>query len=202
MADQTPPALSPLSRFPEAAGTPPGTPAPVTLREHPFRGLVNLRLDPADTAVLRAAEAVLGLALPLQPNRCAEGAGRSVLWLGPDEFLVMCEAGGETALADGLSHALSGRHAAVTDISDGRAVIEIGGARARDLLAKGCGLDLHPRVFGPGQCAQSGFAKARIIIRQRDPAPVFEIVVERSHAEYLWLWLQDATREFAAGAPR
>ena len=35
-----------------------------------------------------------------------------------------------------------------------------------------------------------------------DAAPIFEVVVERSHAEYLWLWLQDAAREFAAGAIR
>jgi sarcosine oxidase subunit gamma len=201
MADPTPPAQSPLGRFAEAARTPDAA-APVTLRERPLRGLVDLRLDPADAAALHAAETALGLALPLQPNRCTEGAGRSVLWLGPDEFLVMCEPGGEAALAEGLRRALAGHHAAVTDVSDGRTVIEIAGKRARDLIAKGCGLDLHPRVFGPGQCAQSGLAKARVVIRQVAAAPVFEIIAERSHAEYLWLWLQDAAREFAAGAAR
>src|SRR5260221_118257 len=101
MADPAPIAQSPPGRFAQAARTPHAA-AQVTLREHAFRGLVNLRLDPADAATLHAAETALGMALPLQPNRCSEAAGRSVLWLGPDEFLVVCEPGGEAMLADGL----------------------------------------------------------------------------------------------------
>ena len=54
----------------------------------------------------------------------------------------------------------------VTDLSASRAVIEIAGAHARTLLQKGCGLDLHPREFGPGQCAQTLFAKLPVIIDQ------------------------------------
>ncbi len=53
-----------------------------------------------------------------------------------------------------------------------------------------------PRVFAPGHCAQSGLAKARILLRQIDATPRFEVFVERSHAEYLWLWLKDAAQEF------
>jgi sarcosine oxidase subunit gamma len=188
-------ARSPLSHLPEAAASP--DPAvPVSLRELPFRGLVNLRLDPADDALRGAAEAVLGLALPREPNRAVDGAGRSVLWLGPDEFLIVTAPGAEAALADLLRQAVQGRRAAVTDVTDGRTIIEISGRHARDVLAKGCGLDLHPRVFGPGQCAQSGLAKARIALRQTDAAPTYQIFVERSHAEYLWLWLKDAAREY------
>jgi sarcosine oxidase subunit gamma len=195
MADTLPAARSPLSHFPDAAAPAPTT-ASVSLRETPLRGLVNLRLDPSNATARAAAEAALGLALPAQPNHATDGTGRSALWLGPDEYLVVTEAGGEAGLAETLRQALHGHHAAVTDVSDGRTTIEIAGRHARDVLAKGCGLDLHPRVFGPGRCAQTGLAKARIILRQTGPAPVFEIFVERSHAEYLWLWLKDAAREF------
>jgi sarcosine oxidase subunit gamma len=140
----------------------------------------------------------LGLALPREPNRGVDGGGRSALWLGPNEFLIVTEPGAEATLVTALRQGLGGQRAAVTDVSDGRTIIEISGRNARDVLAKGCGLDLHPRVFGPGQCAQSGLAKARILLRQIDASPRFEIFVERSHAEYLWLWLNDAAREYQA----
>jgi sarcosine oxidase, subunit gamma len=194
MADTMPAARSPLSHFPDAARVAPAS--AVSLRETPLRGLVNLRIDPSNATARAAAEAAVGIALPVQPNHAIDGAGRSVLWLGPDEYLVVTEAGSEAGLAESLRQALRDHHAAVTDVSDGRTTIEIAGRHARDVIAKGCGLDLHPRVFGPGRCAQTGLAKARVILRQTDPAPVFEIFVERSHAEYLWLWLKDATREF------
>jgi sarcosine oxidase subunit gamma len=199
MADLASAARSPLGDFPEAKSAPSAS-ASVSLREIPFRGLVNLRLDPADGVVRGAAEAALGFALPLEPNRVAEGVGRTALWLGPDEFLIVTEPGAEVALVAALRQGLNGHRAAVTDVSDGRTIIEIAGRHARNLLAKGCGLDLHPRVFAPGHCAQSGLAKARVLLRQTDASPRYEIFVERSHAEYLWLWLKDAAREFGVAA--
>lgn len=195
MADPLPVARSPLSHFAKAAVTP-APAASLSLRERPFRGLLDLRLDPAVPAGRNAAQAALGLALPREPNQSIDGEGRSILWLGPDEFLVVTEPGGEAALAEALRQALRDHHAAVTDVSDGRTTIEIAGRHARDVLAKGCGLDLHPRVFSSGKCAQTGLAKARILLRQIDERPSFEIFVERSHAEHLWLWLKDAAREY------
>ena len=100
-----------------------------------------------------------------------------------------------------LSAALRGRRGAVIDISDSRTIIALSGKRARDLLAKGSGLDLHPRQFAPGQCAQSFLAKVKVALLQLDDTPSYHIVVERSVAEYLFLWLADAAREFSAGSP-
>lgn len=70
------------------------------------------------------------------------------------------------------------------------------GARARDVIAKGCPLDLHPRVFGPGHCAQTYFDRAGIMILQTSTAPSFELIVRRSYADYLWAWLTDAASEY------
>jgi sarcosine oxidase subunit gamma len=84
----------------------------------------------------------------------------------------------------------------VTDVSSGQTVIAIDGEYARDLLAKGCTLDLHPRVFGPGACAQTLLAKAPVLICQRRDATRFELIVRRSFADYLWRWLEEAAKEF------
>ena len=95
-----------------------------------------------------------------------------------------------------LSEAVRGRHGAVTEVSDGRTVICLSGARAREVLAKGCGLDFHPRVFGPGRCAQSALARAPVIVHQTDEGPSYELYVDASFAAYLWAWLEDAAGEY------
>ena len=164
------------------------------MRELPFRGLVSLRLDPRDKGARAAVESALVAALP-EANRVASCAAGSILWLGPDEFLVATAPGSEAALTASLATTLRGRRGAVVDISDGRTTIALSGRHARDVLAKGCGLDLHPRNFAPGQCAQSVLAKVKIALHQLDDAS-YHIVVERSVAEYLWLWLADAAHEY------
>jgi sarcosine oxidase, subunit gamma len=189
---ETPQARSPLAHLAAPAGA-----ATVTMRELAFRGLVDLRLDARDRGAWAAVESALVVTLP-EANRSAACTAGSILWLGPDEFLLVTEPGRETALAVTLSAALRGRRAAVVDMTDSRTTIALSGRRARDLLAKGCGLDLHPRSFAPGHCAQSFLAKIKIALHQIDDAPTYHVIVERSVAEYLWLWLADAATEFTA----
>jgi sarcosine oxidase subunit gamma len=68
------------------------------------------------------------------------------------------------------------------------------------VLAKGCPLDLHPRAFPPGACAQSLLAKVAVLIHLQDDdrarGPSFDVYVARSFAHYLWMWLEDAGREY------
>lgn len=188
-----------IARSPLGHLAAPAASAALALHEKPFQGMVALRVDMRDVASRAAVETALRAALP-QANRTIGCAGGVALWLGPDEFLVVTEPGAEAALVTTLSAALQGRRGAVVDVSDSRTTIALSGKRARDLLAKGSGLDLHPRSFTPGQCAQSFLAKVKIALHQLDDAPSYHIIVERSVAEYLFLWLADAAREYAADA--
>ena len=73
------------------------------------------------------------------------------------------------------------------------------GPNSREVLAKGCTLDLHPRVFGPGQCAQSNVAMTAAVIRpliDKEGTASFDLIVRRSFADYLARWLEDASREY------
>ena len=128
------------------------------LRERAFLDLVNVRGEPSDAAFVEAVAAVAGLRLPAEPNTVARGERYDALWLGPDEWLLRSV---EPAPAGGLharlSSALAGADAAAVDVGSGYTVLEISGAQAREALARGCPLDLHPRVFKTGQCAQSHF---------------------------------------------
>ena len=79
--------------------------------------------------------------------------------------------------------------ASIVDVSANRTIIEIGGTRARAVLAKGCSLDLHPRAFAAGQCAQTLLAQAQIILQQTAEAPTYRLYVRCSFARYLATWL-------------
>jgi sarcosine oxidase subunit gamma len=183
---------SPLSQFAAEASGKSG----VQISERPFQGHVNLRGDVGDDAFLEAAGGALGCSLPLAPNMVAGGAGLKVLWLGPDEWLIITAPDGESTIVASLEAALGDMHSSVTDVTGGQTIIRLSGPSAGDLLAKGCPLDLHPRVFGPGRCAQTLVAKAMVTMMHVDDAPTFDLVVRRSFADYLRAWLQDAAQEF------
>ena len=188
---------SPLSRFFDTASAgSPAEDAAVVISEMPFLGHLNLRGDSADTGFTSSAGAALGLALPTEPNTVASGGEMAALWLGPDEWLVVTPPSAQTQLSESLEAALHDMHCAVTDVTGGQTVITLSGPRARDVLAKGCPLDLHPSVFKPGHCAQTLVAKANVTIHCVDDSPSFELIVRRSFAEYTALWLHDAALEY------
>jgi sarcosine oxidase, subunit gamma len=175
----------------------------VALREVPFVSQVNLRLDPASAAAGRAASA-LGVRLPVEPNSAETGSRWSVLWLGPDEWLVVGPDEDAPIIQAQLRAALSPDWGSVIDVSANRTVLELRGPSARLVLAKGCPLDLHPRRFVSGSCAQSMLAKALVTLWQRDDESTYWVFVRASFAEYLADWLLDALHEFrrpAGGSP-
>ena len=172
----------------------------VVISERPFLGHLNLRGDPKDAGFMKATESVLGFALPTEPNTVAANGELLALWLGPDEWHVVTPSAAQTPLLDSLETALNGMHFAVTDVTGGQTVITVSGPRARDVLAKGCPLDLHPSSFKPADCAQTLLAKANVLIRcVADSPPSFELIVRRSFAEYTALWLNDAALEYGVG---
>jgi len=188
---------SPLAEFyaTELGGSEPHE-AGCELRERPFLGHLNLRGDPAEAAFIEAVKGVVGFGLPLQPNTTAGNRELTALWLGPDEWLLLTPRDHQARIGQALRTALGDTFAAVIDVSDGQTMITVRGAHARDLLGKGCSLDLHPRVFGSGRCAQTLLAKVGVLIRQRDDSPSFDVIVRRSFADYLARWLKDAGQEY------
>ena len=183
---------SPLLGFAPEANAQSG----VQISERPFLGHVNLRGSAGNDAFLKAVEGPLGFSLPLISNTVSHGAGLAALWLGPDEWLIITPSVGESAIGASMDGALGDMHSSSTDQTGGQTIIRISGPSARDLLAKGCTLDLHPTVFGPGRCAQTLVAKAMATIVYVDDAPTFDLVVRRSFADYLRSWIQDAALEY------
>ena len=170
--------------------------AGMTLREHPFLGCVNLRGKPDEPAFLEAVKGVIGTDLPVEPNTIAASADVTAFWLGPTEWLLRTSPGGERDLIARLEQALEGQHIATNDVTGNFTTVELTGPHVRDVLEKGCTLDLHPEAFAPGQCAQTLLAHAGILLRPLDDASGFELVVRRSFADYVFVWLEDAAAEY------
>jgi methylglutamate dehydrogenase subunit D len=145
-------------------------------------------------AVSAAAQAAFGAALPQTPRR-VEGNGIAFIWAGPERWLALAHHRSSEDLALTLSGVFAGT-AAVTAQGDGRAIIRLGGARARDVLAKGLAIDLHPRAFRPGDTAVTGALHVEVQIWQCDDRPTYEIVLFRGFARSFWLWLAQAASPY------
>jgi sarcosine oxidase subunit gamma len=122
-----------------------------------------------------------------------------VLWLGPDEWLVLSRTDG-AVLARGMRDALAGDPGSAVDVSANRTTLELGGPAARQVLEKGCALDLHPRSFGPGRAVTTRVGPVPVVLWQMDDVPTYRLLPRSSFADYLAHWLMDAMREFRSPA--
>jgi sarcosine oxidase, subunit gamma len=186
---------SPLAQVLEAIPEP-ATDTGLWLSECPPMGHINLRGDPADLDFAELVRRGTNILLPEVPNTSLSSTGVSALWLGPHEWLIVTSGGLESAVQSSLRETLANRNHAVTDITSGNAVISLSGTRVRDVVAKGCSIDLYERFLGPASCAQTHIAKASVLIWRSDDSSRLNLIVRRSFAEYLALWLQDAGREY------
>jgi len=162
------------------------------MREMPFLAQVNLRADPSDVEVMDRLASVLEFPLPLTPNTVSGDLDRHALWLGPDEWLVVGPAGSEDTLERRCRDVLAGA-GSVVDVSASRTIVELRGREAREILEAGCAIDLHPRAFHAGRCAQTLVARTAAIVHQVTDEPLYRLFVRSSFAMYLAMWLQDAS---------
>jgi sarcosine oxidase subunit gamma len=150
-------------------------------------GCAVLRVRNGDLETLRRIGQALGVKLPAEPN-CAEGISPCALCLAPGEWLIV----GEGPM-DALEHVLasvSGESTChVVDVSNGNAIFGLEGPLAARILSRGCSLDLHPRVFPPGCCAQTVFAHIPALIHRPSDGAEFRLYVDASYEAYFSAWL-------------
>jgi sarcosine oxidase, subunit gamma len=159
-------------------------------------------LGPASRHILRGeppviagAAAALGLALPAT-CRASERDHRALLWLGPDEFLLITPPETLAAITSALAHALDGAVHSCVDVSHRQVALELSGALAATVLAAACPLDLDLEAFPVGMCTRTLFGKAEIVL-WRVGAEVFHLDVARSFAAYVSRLAAVAAREHA-----
>jgi sarcosine oxidase subunit gamma len=157
---------------------------------------VNIRGAADDTAFASVVENLLGLALPRIAGGVARAGSRRLVWLGPDEWLLLDEDGDAAATEAALVDALAGQHVSVCDVSGNRAMIRLAAKTALAILSRGCALDLEAQLAGSG-CVQTMLARAQILI-VAEPDGTIDIFPRRSFAGYVQDWLAAATIRHAA----
>jgi len=156
----------------------------VQITEIPARAVV--RLKPSSQAEMSEAS--------IMPSGLGERV--RVLSFSPCEWLVVSDVIEGPRLAERLQAHVAGEAMAVVDLSCALKALWIEGPAAREVLRKGCGLDLHPRAFPAGHCTRTRLGQLAVIVDCTDPAPRFDLYVGRSYVTYLKSWLIDAAAEF------
>jgi sarcosine oxidase, subunit gamma len=135
-------------------------------------------------------DAAKRLGFPLEPNTVGGDMGRWVLWLGPDEWLVVGLPGTASTTIAELDAALADEHRSVIDVSANRVVLEMTRDWRHELLASACSIDLDPRSWRSDMCAQTLFGRAQVILQELPGAT--RLYVRPSYAGYVADLLLDA----------
>ncbi|HEX7305463.1 sarcosine oxidase subunit gamma [Lentzea sp.] len=171
----------------------------VSVRELPFRSQLTVRASDPD--VIRAMGDALGVAFPVVACTFTSGTGRfgdtEVLWLGPDEFLVVAPPGLQGEIEEVSRGALGSARGSVVDTSAQRTTAVLEGPHARDVLAHGCSVDLHPSSAPAGTCVQTLLARTGVVL-QVNGGDRFTVLVRSSFAGYFAAWVADACTEYLA----
>ncbi|MBI4123833.1 MAG: hypothetical protein HY467_02925 [Betaproteobacteria bacterium] len=133
-----------------------------------------------------------GQLLACSPGTVVHGQRCTTLWLRPDRWLVIgADPEGRSTLEDWLRRVLARSGGVLVDVSDGEVELDVLGARARQVLARYCALDLDPRVFGYTSAARTLVAGIECVLYGRPVDDGVALLVPRSCALYLWRRLRD-----------
>ena len=166
-----------------------GLPDSVGVTVDPFVATVDVRLgDPA---------AWSGVDLPTAPDTWVPTDTGWAVWLGPDEWLLTSTTESPEELEARVRGAVVPLGGSAANVSAQRITLRLTGSRVRDVLARGCAIDLHPRAFGRGSSAQTTLGQAGVVLLAlSDAGDDYLVLVRSSFAGYLAEWLLDAALEF------
>ncbi|SJM34918.1 sarcosine oxidase subunit gamma [Mesorhizobium delmotii] len=163
-------------------------------------GVALAVLPPAERISLRAPDAsvaplskTLGVTLPRKPKTSAAKAGRTALWVGPDEWLVIDEVGRDP-LADCAE--VTVLHSAV-GISHRNVAISVTGPAAAATINSGCPQDLSLDAFPVGAASRTILGKVEIVLL-RTATDAFRVECWRSFSDYVFTFLSEAAGDAAA----
>lgn len=147
-----------------------------------LQGMIALRGDLAARAVHKAVTSATGGRMPGR-REVRSGARGTACWMSPDEVLVLVPYAAAEAQAGAMRAVLGRTHALAVDVSDARAMLQVSGPAAREVMAKLCPVDLSPQGFGPGMFRRTRLAQVAAAIWMPG-AEEFRVVCFRSVAEY------------------
>jgi heterotetrameric sarcosine oxidase gamma subunit len=153
----------------------------------------------AKVLVLASTEGELARALRVPFWRATRDAhGTLVVGSGPGEWLLLAAPGTSATVAGRVEEVQDEGLVSVFDVTNGRALLRITGARTPDLLAKVCAIDFSAAVTPNGAAFRSSVAKlvTDVVRDDRDGEISYLLHCERTSGQYLFDALIDAGDEF------
>lgn len=157
-----------------------------------LQGMITLRGDLKLKAVKTAATKATGLSMPAL-NSVVTNETNGLCWMSPDELLVMCPYDEVGPTLAKMKKTLGKSHALAVNVSDARAVFQVSGSYAREVMAKLCPVDLSPDAFKPGMFRRSRMAQVPAAFWMCDEQ-TFQIICFRSVADYVFELLKVAAQ--------
>jgi sarcosine oxidase subunit gamma len=167
----------------------------VWANEVPLLGFISLRGRAYDAAFVEAASAALGGRLPTVPCTWTGLATAKVLWLSPDEWMIVCARDRLATLLADLNRALADIHSQVVDNSGGYTQILLQGANALDVMSHASVYDFA--LLEPGRVVGTTFGKSSLYVHRQDDG--FCLVLRRSFSDYIWRYLERAAAPYGFG---
>jgi sarcosine oxidase, subunit gamma len=133
---------------------------------------------------------IAGRPLPITANSWT-GTDPVISRIAPDTWLVQSALHDAAELLEAVRKGCGRRMFVVMDLSDAYVTMTVEGAQSTAVLARGCGLDLSLDTFNTSSCTRTRLAQMPVVVR-RASFERFECIVDRSYAQYLYDWFQDA----------
>lgn len=161
------------------------------------RGMLTIRAGFNALKVGDVLAKSFGLAFP-NPGYATGSGARSLLWMSPDEALLICPPSETAFLRDAADEALSrlpDAHFLLAEVSDARVCFRVEGGTdgtgARDALAKLTPADMRPGALSQGQVRRTRLGQVAAAIWMPD-ASGFEVLCFRSVQTYMARLLEGA----------
>ena len=133
-----------------------------------------------------------GLNLPLQASKVSANKDIRIMWSAPNTWLVVSK---KEDVIKIIEKKCNSEDFAITDISHSRAIIQITGKQAKEVLKKGCPINFNE--LKKDNCAGSVFHGINIVIDCiDDDLQKFNLLTLRSFGESLYHHITDSSLEF------
>ena len=136
-----------------------------------------------------------GLGFPMENSKVESNKETRILWSAPRTWFITSK---KENIINNIKEKCTDENFAITDISHSRAVIQIKGLQAREILKKGCPLNINE--FKTNNCAGTVFHGISIVVDLIDNNPdTFNLLTLRSFGESFDYHITDAAGEFGYG---
>jgi len=132
-----------------------------------------------------------GLNFPLKNSQVSANKDLRILWSAPRTWLFISEKN----IIKKINEKCDFENFAITEISHSRAIIQIKGIQAKEVLKKGCPLNFNE--FSKNKCAGSSFHGIAIVVDCIEDDPLtFNLITLRSFGDSFYHHITDASLEF------